>query len=182
MTVYSVGFCGLLAALCYGLRPAQLDKANAGLLAAVFLSFAVRPPPPAPPAQACKCAHGPSCRGLQMGNCTYRYTCNTHEIRSDFMQGLVWAVSDQVCPENLLHTNWSAVSQTLPVLSLAFVYQNVVPVVCSRLEVSAGCSGSLIARIMLISSLSQRNMSWVADSASCAASVYRATLQRLGRL
>lgn len=44
VTVYSVGFCGLLAAMCYGLRPAQLDKANAGLLAAVFLSFAVRPP------------------------------------------------------------------------------------------------------------------------------------------
>ena len=44
VTVYSVGFCGLLAALCYGLRPAQLDKANTGLLGAVFVSFAVRPP------------------------------------------------------------------------------------------------------------------------------------------
>ncbi len=43
VTVYSVGFCGLLAALCYGLRPAQLDKANTGLLGAVFVSFAVRP-------------------------------------------------------------------------------------------------------------------------------------------
>lgn len=96
------------------------------------------------------------------------------------MQGLVWAVSDQVRPENLLHTDWSAVSQTLPVLSLAFVYQNVVPVVCSRLEVSAGCYGSVIhARPC---SFSQRNLSWVADSASCTASVYRATLQRLGQL
>ncbi len=46
VTVYSVGFCGLLAALCYGLRPAQLDKANTGLLGAVFVSFAVRPPLP----------------------------------------------------------------------------------------------------------------------------------------
>ncbi|CAL5222535.1 g4910 [Coccomyxa viridis] len=92
VTVYSVGFCGLLAALCYGLRPAQLDKANTGLLGAVFVSFA----------------------------------------------GLVWAVSGQVRAENLLHTNWSAVSQTLPVLSLAFVYQNVVPVVCSRLEGDLG--------------------------------------------
>ena len=44
MTVYSVGFCGTLAALCYGLRPAQLDKANTGLLGAVFVSFAVRSP------------------------------------------------------------------------------------------------------------------------------------------
>jgi hypothetical protein len=32
------------------------------------------------------------------------------------------------------------VPQTLPVLSLAFVYQNVVPVVCSRLEVSQNSS------------------------------------------
>ena len=53
------------------------------------------------------------------------------------MQGLVWAVSGQVHPENLLHTNWSAVSQTLPDLSLDFVYQNVVTVECRRLEVSA---------------------------------------------
>ena len=63
------------------------------------------------------------------------------------MQGLLWAVSGQVHPENLLHTNWSAVSQTLPVLSLAFVYQNVVPVVCSRLEVSA--ASDLIDNILL---------------------------------
>ena len=56
------------------------------------------------------------------------------------VQGLVWAVSGQVHPENLLQTNWSAVPQTLPVLSLAFVYQNVVPVVCSRLEVSQNSS------------------------------------------
>ena len=48
-TVYSVGFCGLLAAMCYSLRPAQLDKANAGLLAAVFISFAVCPPSPSCP-------------------------------------------------------------------------------------------------------------------------------------
>ena len=39
--VYSLGFCGLLAAMCFGLRPAQLDQANTGLLAAVILSFAV---------------------------------------------------------------------------------------------------------------------------------------------
>ena len=63
------------------------------------------------------------------------------------MQGLVWAVSGQVRAENLLHTNWSAVSQTLPVLSLAFVYQNVVPVVCSRLEVCARHTPSGIAKL-----------------------------------
>lgn len=48
-------------------------------------------------------------------------------------------MSGQVRPENLLQTNWSAVPKTLPVLSLAFVYQNVVPVICSRLEVSPSC-------------------------------------------
>jgi tyrosine-specific transport protein len=36
---------------------------------------------------------------------------------------------------NLLHSNWGAVPSTLGVLSLAFVFQNIVPVVCSRLEV-----------------------------------------------
>ncbi len=56
-------------------------------------------------------------------------------------------MSGQVRGENLLHTNWSAVSQTLPVLSLAFVYQNVVPVVCSRLEVSA--SSKLPSHVLL---------------------------------
>ena len=35
----------------------------------------------------------------------------------------------------LWRTNWSAVPATLPVLSLAFVYQNVVPVIASNLEV-----------------------------------------------
>ncbi|CAK0749359.1 hypothetical protein CVIRNUC_001904 [Coccomyxa viridis] len=90
--VYSLGFCGLLAAMCFGLRPAQLDQANTGLLAAVILSFA----------------------------------------------GLLWAVAGQVHPENLFQANWVAVPQTLPVLSLAFVYQNVVPVICSRLEGDLG--------------------------------------------
>lgn len=35
----------------------------------------------------------------------------------------------------LWRTNWAAVPATLPVLSLAFVYQNVVPVIASNLEV-----------------------------------------------
>jgi hypothetical protein len=40
--VCSAAFCGLLAAMCYWLKPAQLDKANGILLAAVLASFAVR--------------------------------------------------------------------------------------------------------------------------------------------
>ena len=55
------------------------------------------------------------------------------------VQGLLWAVAGQVHPENLFQANWVAVPQTLPVLSLAFVYQNVVPVICSRLEVKPPC-------------------------------------------
>jgi tyrosine-specific transport protein len=53
------------------------------------------------------------------------------------MQALVWELWDtaHVNPENLNSGDWTAVPATLPVLSLAFVYQNVVPVVCSKLEV-----------------------------------------------
>ena len=39
--VCSAAFCGLLAAMCYWLKPGQLDKANGILLAAVLASFAV---------------------------------------------------------------------------------------------------------------------------------------------
>ncbi len=52
------------------------------------------------------------------------------------MQGLLWQTAAQVNPANLAHSDWSAVPKTLPVLSLAFVYQNVVPIICSSLEVS----------------------------------------------
>ncbi|KAK9908807.1 hypothetical protein WJX75_003150 [Coccomyxa subellipsoidea] len=48
--------------------------------------------------------------------------------------GLVWLTSAQINPANLAHSEWTAVPGTLPVLSLAFVYQNVVPIICSRLE------------------------------------------------
>ncbi len=52
------------------------------------------------------------------------------------MQGLLWQTAAQVNPANLVHSDWTAVPKTLPVLSLAFVYQNVVPIICSSLEVS----------------------------------------------
>jgi tyrosine-specific transport protein len=35
---------------------------------------------------------------------------------------------------NLLRADWSAVPDTLPVVALAFVYQNIVPVIVSNLE------------------------------------------------
>lgn len=40
--IWSVPFCGTLAAGCYFLKPRQLDRANGVLLAAVLLSFMVR--------------------------------------------------------------------------------------------------------------------------------------------
>jgi len=50
----------------------------------------------------------------------------------------------------LSRANWAAVPATLPVLSLAFVYQNVVPVIASNLEVRDGepslCQPSHAAR------------------------------------
>lgn len=54
--IYSFGFCGLLAAMCFGLRPAQLDKANTVLLGAVFASFAV---------SCFSCMPGDTCAGLE---------------------------------------------------------------------------------------------------------------------
>ena len=51
------------------------------------------------------------------------------------LQGLLGLTSGQINTANLTHSNWKAVPATLPVLSLAFVYQNVVPIICSRLEV-----------------------------------------------
>ncbi|CAL8461729.1 g1260 [Coccomyxa elongata] len=86
--IWSVPFCGTLAAGCYFLKPRQLDRANGVLLAAVLLSF----------------------------------------------MGLLWQTAALVNPANLVHSDWTAVPKTLPVLSLAFVYQNVVPIICSSLE------------------------------------------------
>lgn len=51
------------------------------------------------------------------------------------MQALLWSTAGAVRVDNLVHSDWLAVPQTLGVLSLAFVFQNIVPVVCSRLEV-----------------------------------------------
>ena len=50
-------------------------------------------------------------------------------------QALLVAASAGVQPEALVKANWGAVPAAMPVLSLAFVYQNVVPVLTSSLEV-----------------------------------------------
>ena len=43
--------------------------------------------------------------------------------------------------------NWAAVPATLPVLSLAFVYQNIVPVISSDLEVRCSRSAIHVTRL-----------------------------------
>jgi tyrosine-specific transport protein len=47
---------------------------------------------------------------------------------------LVGAASGGLGFRSLLHANFAAVPQSIPVISLAFVYQNVVPVVATSLE------------------------------------------------
>jgi tyrosine-specific transport protein len=47
---------------------------------------------------------------------------------------LVAVAAPGVDAANLVRGDWSAVPDTLPVIALAFVYQNVVPVITSNLE------------------------------------------------
>ncbi len=51
------------------------------------------------------------------------------------LQALVGFTAADVEPSLLTKANWAAVPATLPVISLAFVYQNVVPVITTQLEV-----------------------------------------------
>ena len=59
------------------------------------------------------------------------------------LQGLLAAASGGVDTSSLSKANWSAVPATLPVMSLAFVYQNVVPVIATSLEVRLLCGACL---------------------------------------
>jgi hypothetical protein len=47
---------------------------------------------------------------------------------------LLWVALPGVSLENLLSGSWPAVVDTLPVVALAFVYQNVIPVIITNLE------------------------------------------------
>lgn len=51
------------------------------------------------------------------------------------MQALLAKAAGSVEPSALLSSHWEAVPATLPTIALAFVYQNVVPVISSSLEV-----------------------------------------------
>ena len=51
------------------------------------------------------------------------------------MQGLLYTATPGVHPEALLKANVAAIPKTLPVLSLAFVYHNIIPVISTSLEV-----------------------------------------------
>ena len=74
-----------------------------------------------------------------------------HERCVLVMQALLWSTAGAVRVDNLVHSDWLAVPQTLGVLSLAFVFQNIVPVVCSRLEVFTS-SLTLLAFFLFIES------------------------------
>lgn len=53
-------------------------------------------------------------------------------------QGLLGAAATDVRPELLAAANWDALPDALPVIALAFVYQNVVPVITTSLEGNVG--------------------------------------------
>ena len=53
------------------------------------------------------------------------------------MQALLALAGGGMDARALGRANWVAVPATLPVLSLAFVYQNIVPTIASNLEVCA---------------------------------------------
>ncbi|KAL4437968.1 hypothetical protein ABPG77_004189 [Micractinium sp. CCAP 211/92] len=52
--------------------------------------------------------------------------------------GLLGAAATDVRPELLAAANWDALPDALPVIALAFVYQNVVPVIATSLEGNVG--------------------------------------------
>ena len=52
--------------------------------------------------------------------------------------GLVWLAAPGVTLENLERASWPSVVGTLPVVALAFVYQNIVPTIVTSLEGDAG--------------------------------------------
>lgn len=52
--------------------------------------------------------------------------------------GLVGVAATDLHPEQLAVANWQAVPDALPVIALAFVYQNVVPVIATSLEGDIG--------------------------------------------
>ena len=54
---------------------------------------------------------------------------------SAMLQGLLAVAAPGVDPQALLKADVSAIPKTLPVLSLAFVFHNIIPVIATSLEV-----------------------------------------------
>lgn len=52
------------------------------------------------------------------------------------MKGLLGTAAPGVDPQALLKADVTAIPKTLPVLSLAFVFHNIIPVISTDLEVS----------------------------------------------
>ena len=57
------------------------------------------------------------------------------EPDSPRVQGLLAAAAGGVSPDSLDKANWAAVPAALPTMVLSLVYHNVVPVICTQLEV-----------------------------------------------
>ena len=145
----SIAFSAGLGALCYGLAPKVMDNVNTVLVGGVVLTFLVRPlsccqenaqDPSIPASLIVVLVDAISDTNKPDAACKYDtslfvgiYACTI--IDSCMMQGLLGAAAPGVDPQALLKADFSAVPKTLPVLSLAFVFHNIIPVISTDLEV-----------------------------------------------
>ena len=59
------------------------------------------------------------------------------DSHTPLLQGLLAAAAGGISPQALDRADWGAVPQALPTIVLSLVFHNVVPVICSQLEVRA---------------------------------------------
>ena len=150
---------------CPAARPALLDKVNSLLVVAVIASFLVswRCLPRCPfrslcpdgdntPGGCCPRAHG---RQYLIIVCGLHLAARAAACCP--LQGLLGVAAGEVHPEQLAVANWGALPDALPIITLSFVYQNVVPVISTSLEGDIGkirqavLLGSLVPWLMFIS-------------------------------
>ena len=140
----AAAFVAVVGGGCYAASAQQMDRINSalvGLVVVAFLvSFKVRE----------RCCLGGCCRGtaqLQMCPPSPVPPQKGASLRGATrapaaVQALLGKAAVHVEPSALLTSHWEAVPATLPTIALAFVFQNVVPVISSSLEVCSGASGT----------------------------------------
>lgn len=137
-------------------RPATLDGINSALVGLVVASFVVSRAgqatalPGLPGMAACpRAACG---RSVACPACAPPHAASLRPAVSACLppkpsaplappawaQGLLGVAATDVRPELLAAANWEALPDALPVIALAFVYQNVVPVITTSLEGNVG--------------------------------------------